>query len=69
MVVGFDDEVMNHNKELDGIDLTCNDQTNNNPADPVKKPGFCEIGGSDTVDQLNNQQLMNNTAANTTSFL
>ena len=35
----------------------------------TQRIGFCEIGGNDTVNQLNNQQLMNNTAANTTSSL
>ena len=67
--VGFDNKNMTHNKVLDGIDLTSDDKRKNDPADPVKKIGFCEIGGNDAVDQLNNQQLMNNTAANATSSL
>ena len=54
--VGFDnDEDITHNTELNGIDLTSDDQTNNDQANPVKKLGFCEIGGSDTVNQLNNR--------------
>ena len=49
--IGFDnnkDKI--HNKELDEIDLTGDDQTSKDPADSVKKLGFCEIGGSNTVN-------------------
>ena len=67
--IRFDNKNMTHNKKFDGIDLTGDEQRDNDPANPVKKLGFCEIGGSNMVDQLKNQQLMNNTAANATFSL
>ena len=53
------------------IDLTGGDLTSKDPADPVKKLGFCEISGSNTIDLLNknDQQLKDNTAANATTSL
>ena len=39
------------------------------PADPVQRLGFSEISGTDTVNQLTNQLLNDNTAANAISSL
>ena len=64
-----DNAEMIHNKKLVGIYLTSGDRTSKDSSDPVKKLGFCKIGGSNTVDQLNNQQLKDDTATNTTTSL
>ena len=51
------------------INLTVVDLTSKAPADPVKQRGFYENSGTNTVDQLTNQLLNDNTAANAISSL
>ena len=51
------------------VDENACDLNNKPPVVPNQRPGLCAIGGINTVDQLDQKVLNNNTAANAISFL